>query len=299
MNNILQEMIKEGALVEPKAAEKISGLDESEQADVLERVRREKPLVVGEEFFQNVIDVLEIQEPKKTSMQESATRLNAYFNSLQALFEKKNRAVSISNASGNASVIGLVKNVLPDGFELEDQTGEIKITSKTQVEEDDVAMVSGKVSGKNIYADYVEFPDLPEAPLRKSPKNCEVVFSAKQTEGGDYSISFGDRAEIAKNSLVVGKLPVQVRINNILVLAHNGGNGAKNISPLQILKKRRLLGTMFAIADAPDILLLRGAENFFENYKGTSIVAINDKSVARINLKTREVKFEELSGQKT
>lgn len=286
--NILDKIMKEGVLVEPKAAERIKKMDESEQAELMDRIRIEKPLVISEGFFENLIEVSEVQDQKKTSVQESIARINSYFNSLQNLFEK-GRAVSISNASGNVSVIGLVKNVLQDGFELEDSTGTIKIISKAQLEEDDVVMVAGKAVSKTIYADLVEFPDIQEKTVKKSSKKCEVLFG-KQTEGGDYSIFFGENFSMAKDSVVVGKNPVQIKLNNILILVWNN---TKKIFPLQILKKRRLPGTLFAISEVPDIFLSAG-ENFFENYKGTTVVAVNDKSFARINLKTREVKFESI-----
>jgi len=298
MNAILSEIIKEGVLVEPGIAERISKMSESEYAELAERMRAEKPLILSGEFFENIIEVSEIQERKKISIQDSAARLNSYFNVLQNLFEKKNRAVSIANASGNVSVIGLVRKVLPDGFEIEDQTGAIKVVSKTRVDEDDVVMVAGKAVSKTLYADYVEFPDAPERQIRKSPKRCEILFGnlsvlETRADGGDYSISFGEKMSIGKNSLVVGKNPARVKINNIVIMVHNSKSG-KNISPLQILKKRRLPETLVPMADVPDIFLLRGAENFLENYKGTTVIAVNDKSVARINLRTREVKFESI-----
>ncbi len=295
MNAILSEIIKEGVLVEPKIAERISRMSESEYAELAERMHAEKPLILSEEFFENIIEVLEIQEQKKISIPDSTARLNAYFSALQNLFDKKNRAVSIANASGNVSVIGLVRKVLPDGFEIEDQTGAVKIVSKTQVEEDDVVMVSGKAVSKTLYADYVEFPGAPERQIRKSTKMCEVLFGnlsvlGNSAEGGDYSISFGEKMSIGKNLLVVGKNPAHVKINNLAIIVCS----AKSASPLQILKKRRMPETLIPMAEAPDIFLLRGAENVLENYKGATVIAVNDKSVARINLKTREVKFESI-----
>lgn len=288
---IIEDIIKEGVLVEPRIAARISAMWDDEQAELMERVRTEKPLILSDEFFENIIEVTEICGQKKLSVQESASALNAYFNALQNLFEKKNRAVSIANASENASVIGLVRNVLPDGFEIEDQTGAIKVVSKTQVDGDDVVMVAGKVMQKVLYADLVEFPDAPERQMKKSPKKCEIVFG-ESSDGGDYSVSFGEKMSIGKNALVVGSNPALVRINNITVMVHNSYIG-KNISPLQILKKRRLPGTLIPITEVPDIILLRGAENVLENYKGTTAIAANDKSVVRINLRTREAKFED------
>lgn len=289
---IIEDIIREGVLVEPRCAERIATMREDEQAETIERIRIEKPLILSEEFFENTIDVTEIQAQKKISIQESAAILNSYFNVLQNLFEKKNRAVSISNASESAAVIGLVRNVLQDGFEIEDQTGAIKVVSKTQVDEDDVVMVAGKVIQKTLYADLVEFPDMPERQMKKSPKKCDIVFG-KNAEGADYSISFGEKISMGKNSLAVGKNPALVRINNIIIMVHNSKNG-KNISPQQILKKRRLPGTLVPITEVPDIILLCGAENVLENYRGATAIAANDKSVARINLRTREAKFEEI-----
>jgi len=288
---IIEDIIKEGVLVEPRIAERVAAMRGDEQAELMERIKIEKPLILSDEFFENIIEVTEICGQKKLSVQESASALNSYFNVLQNIFEKKNRAVSISNAAENASVIGLVRNVLQDGFEIEDQTGAIKVVSKTQVDEDDVVMVAGKVIQKVLYADYVEFPDAPERQMKKSPKKCEIVFG-KNAEGADYSISFGEEISIGKNSLTVGKNPAIVKINNIMIMVHNTKNG-KNVSPLQVLKKRRLPGTLVPMAEVPDILLLRCAENVLENYKGATAIAANDKSAARINLRTREAKFED------
>ncbi len=285
--NIFEEIMKEGVLVEPKAAERISKMSESEQAELIETLHAEKPLVLSEDFFESIIEVLELKTPKKLSVQESASEINSYINKLQTFFEKRNGAVSISNASGSVSVIGLVRNVLQDGFEIEDSTGTIKVLSKAQTEEDDVVMVTGKAINKTLYSDLVEFPDLKEKTFRKNMKNFEIVFG-RAAEGSDYSISLGEKTEIAKNSLIVGKNPMQVKINNILILVLNN---AKNIPPLQILKKRRLPGTFLPIIDVPDILLTTAGENVLENYKGVTLVAVNDKSFARINLKTGEVKF--------
>ncbi len=293
MESVLQEIMKEGVLVEPKVADKISKMGAGEQSKLMERIRAEKPLILSEDFFENIIEVAELQEKKKFSMQDSAAALNSYFNVLQSLFEKRSKAVSIANAAENAAVIGMVRNVLPDGFELEDQTGAIKVVSKTQAEEDDVVMVSGKAASKTLYADLVEFPDLKEKPPRKSPKQCCVIFG-KQSEDADYSIAFGEKISIGKNSLVVGKNPVAVKINNLLILVCSSANIKKNIPPAEALKKRRIQGTLFAMAEPPDILLLRGAENSVEDYKGTTAIAVNGKSFARISLKTREAKIESM-----
>lgn len=287
--NIFEEIMKAGVLVEPKAADRISKMSESEQTELIERLRAEKPLVLSEDFFESVVEVLEINTPKKFSVQEMASETNSCFNTLQNIFEKRNRAVSISNASGGVSVIGLVKNILPDGFELEDSTGTVNVLSKSQVEEDDVVMVTGKAINKTLYADLVEFPELQEKALRKSPKKFEIVFGRLSESG--YSITFGEKAEIAKNSLVVGKSPVQVKINNLLILVLNN---KKNIPPLQILKKRRIPGTHIPISEVPDILLTTSGENNLENYKGVTLVAVNNKSFARISLKNMEVRFETL-----
>ncbi len=293
MENILKEIMKEGALVEPKAADKISKMGTGEQSELMERIRAEKPLILSEDFFENIIEVAELQEKKAFSMQDSAAALNSYFNVLQRLFEKKSRAVSISNASENAAVIGLVKNILPDGFELEDQTGAIKIVSRAHVEEEDVVMIFGKAANKTLYADLVEFPDLRERQPRKSPKQCEVIFG-KHSEEADYSIVFGEKFSIAKSSLTVGRNPVVVKINNLLILVCNGADIKKNISPVEVLKKRRIPGALFAIVEPIDILLLRGPENSIEDYRGATAIAVNDKFFARINLKTREAKIESL-----
>jgi|GEM_PF-4815367 len=130
---IIEDIIKEGVLVEPRAAERISAMREDEQAETIERIRIEKPLILSEDFFENIIEVTEIQGQKKISISESAAALNSYFNILQNLFEKRNRAVSISNASENASVIGLVRNIFQDGFEIEDQTGAIRSCRKLRL----------------------------------------------------------------------------------------------------------------------------------------------------------------------
>jgi len=216
--NVLKRIIDMGVLIEPSVAGKITEMGEYEIERLIERIKKEKPLVINESFFENVFEVIEKKfEKKEYTVQEMVSSYNRYYQKMSSFFQRKRNTVSISNAFGEVSLIGVVKDVNGKEVELEDPTGVIKAQFREEVKliRDEVILVSGVAKGKKIYVDFLEYPDVKKT-LKLSGKECAVCLNG---DCGDYRVFFGDEAKIEKDCVIVGSTPVYIKVNGVLLLA--------------------------------------------------------------------------------
>ncbi len=285
--NVIKEIMDMGVLVEPKAAEHINRLNEHEIKAVIERIKKEKPLVIGEDFFENVFEVVEKKhEQKKYTVHELVAVYNRYYQKMSEYFVKKKNTVSISNVFGDASVIGIVKNVKNNEAEIEDPTGEIKVRLKDGIKliNDEIVLVSGIVKDKVLHAEFVEYPNIKNTP-KISGKKCTVCFNGNC---GDYKIFFDNETRIEKDSLFASSNPVYVKINNILILVFNTKD------PVTVLSKRCFYpGRIYEeniLDEVPDYFLCFSGVGI-KDYNGVKIIGINEKQTAKIELHTGRVEI--------
>lgn len=282
--NILKEIIDLGIIVEDEAAEIINSLEAAEQKKLLEELEIEKPVVLKKDFLK-----------KKYSIQGFVDIYNTYYEIFKNILLNRtelNNLVSINNCkTGKVSVIGLVKTINRNDkkIELEDPTGSIHIVLNEKLKEeaeklieDEVIVVSGGINNKTLFADKILFPDIGLKQAKTTKKKHIIFFSfKKQQTKADKIISL---EEIEKQELEIENV-------RILVL-----NNQKQGNPLELLKKRHLEpGNVFKqdliIKEVPDIFLTSSEKPEIINYKGTTIISINEKTSAKIDLQTRKAEL--------
>jgi len=291
----LEELIKLGFLVEEDSKEAIERLNEARFQELVKHLREEKPLIVSKDIIKDIltreIEILKQYEPMDSfTVQDFVEILNKRYGFLQDILLRKvelKNIVSINKVSnGNVSVIGLVKDMLIKNSRrmlvLEDPTGYIDVLIDASLTEkvvlDDVVAVTGRISGKVLYAEKIFFPSVPLRPVNYSETNVKVVFTDKKVNA-DYIVSDKKIEDKIKRKKYSVKAPYFVSINDVNILI------APGFDPMELLSKRYLNieRADFLIDPIPDIIFTDKDVNM--SYKGISIVSKNNL----INLKTREI----------
>lgn len=197
--------------------------------------------------------------------------------------------VSISNASGKSVVIGIVLKKDAGFFELEDQTGTIRILCQKEmlekIELDDIIAVKGIVGqDRFMRCEEIIFPDIPLTRPRTTKEPMKIAFVDEHHESSAPVKIIWNEDEcrcISPEKTMILSDPCMLSINGINVLYYSATS-----NPTDILKRRfiALKKGDFIIDPVPDIFLSRGLPKPM-NYKSVSIVPLNYE----IDLGTREV----------
>lgn len=291
----LEELIKLGFLVEEDSKEYIERIDDAKFLELVEHLRDEKQFMISKELIKSIIsreiEILNQYEPVDNfTVQDFVEILNKRYAFLQGILLNKvelKNIVSINKISnGNVSVIGLVKDILIKNSKrmliLEDPTGYVDCLIDASLIEkvilDDVVAVTGRISGKLLYAEKIFFPSVPLRPVNYSQNNMKVAFTDKKIDA-DYIISGNKIVDKIKKKTYNVKIPCFVRIGGVSILIASG------LDPIEILNKRyvNIERVDFLIDPVPDIIFTDKDINM--SYKGISIVSKNNI----IDLKNREV----------
>lgn len=224
------------------------------------------------------------------------------------------------------SLVGIVreKDESTKTISIADDTGEINLRiDATFINEILVNDVLGFVCerNENIHVANVVFPDVP---LRRIVKNldeeCSIVFARRlapkilgwlsEYKNQAYVFVFsGETSEIPNTkTILIGKNPTSVRILNALsVLLFNGSFLAKSMATKNIenfilsqFRKRYfnatvsfdsfLMNNAFILQEIPDMIVIDGMDSAVQtNYKGTTLLTLDENTAWIINLRTREI----------
>lgn len=291
----LEDLIKLGFLVEEDSKEAIERLNDANFQKVVKHLKEEKPFMVSKDLLKNIlsreIEILKQYEPIDSfTVQDFVEILNKRYSFLQNILLSKvelKNIVSINKISnGNISVIGLVKDILIKNSKkllvLEDPSGYLDcLVDAALIEKvvlDDVIAVTGRMSGKVLYAEKVFFPSVPLRPVNYSESGTRVAFTSKKVNA-DYIVSEKKIDDRIKRKTYNIKTPCFVKINDVNILI------ALSFEPMELLNKRyiNINKIDFLIDPVPDIIFTDKAVNM--SYKGISIVSKNNL----IELKTREI----------
>ncbi len=244
---------------------------------------------------------IEIKKPeKKTRLtpNDFIQYYNEKYNGLKNILLKKINAVSISNARkgfSELSVIGMVKELKPEGFVLEDPTGIIEVNSKKPVSEDDVIGIRGFVRNNILFEKEIIYPDVPITnPIGRM--NASLIITPRKNQNA--------KADIVVTHEETKPNPTWILLSKgnekITILAYKPGNKTTKEDAVNYLKKRHLNPKRnmiisekdwFIIDPVPDIFWLKTKNRFLESYKGVTLLSVGEGSFAEINLKTRNVVF--------
>lgn len=261
--------------------------------------------------------------PKQEMMTEDFTKYyNNKYDGIKNILLKKMDAVSINKVRDTydeVSLIGMVREVTPNGFILEDQTGEIEILSPDPVDVDDVVGVKGSSREGKLLANEIVWPDISLSNQLKKISNISLLLTTKVTPKSRsmiHSSSFTlipDLEDADLNEKETGRVmtkftnPTTITISstgnemNILVYTPEEDVGQEKAK--EFLKKRHLSpgrnkitgpDDHFLINTVPDILWLVSPKRFLENYKGVTIISCKAPDAAIANLGTREVEFKQI-----
>ena len=216
---------------------------------------------------------------------------NKYYQKMSGFFIKKKNTVSISNAFGDVSVIGVVRSIKNNDVEIEDPTGVIKAKLKDDIKlvNDEIVLISGNVKNNILYTEFIEYPNIKNTP-KLSEKECVICFNG---DCGDYKIFFGDETKIEKDSLVISSNPAYIKVNNMTILVF------RTDDPVGVLKRRcfhpGVMNEENILNEIPDYFLTSGDDinEYIKEYNGVKIIGIDEKSFARIELHTGKVEVKD------
>jgi hypothetical protein len=224
------------------------------------------------------------------------------YDAIKSMLLPKASAISISNAGDSRvqlSVIGVVKRLSPDGFVLEDPTGEMEMRSDAKgVAEGDVIGCRGPVSGSRMICKDIILPDVPLIrPIGRAA--ASLLVGAKPSGQADVVASLEPVQTDAKNILLDGSpsvLSVHKDGAKVVVLFFRPESPVGPQDAVGMLKKRCLKVPATSDAEScvidpvPDVFWIHGKSgDWTEIYKGVLVVHTSERSCL-INLETKEAK---------
>lgn len=295
--------MEKGILVDPSISTDIEKLSERHLEFILSL--KIKPVVINKEYLNSVIEPkikIKSSKSERTSIQDFINRYYNRYKFIQNLLvgnSELNNLVSIRNANGHVSVIGMVKEFDAEKLIIEDLTGEIeiKLSESRQFLIDEVIGVNGFAGSGKITPEKIIYPDVFKN-LKKSRLPGIAMFSLGEINDIKNATHVISKKELKQTNevchLVVNDT-IGFEINDIFFIYH----------PIKekILKILNVSGKEAAIEvlkrlyfkdihlDIPDIYLTNCDESFFTNYNGITIIGLNETDRAFIDLQTREVEI--------
>ena len=168
---IIKTFFEHNVLLSPELLEKVN---ENNINEILSRAKQSKTAVVTElgqkptSLQEILFEVKKTTQNKRLSAQDFAKYYNNKYEGIKNILLKKIGAekdtVSINktkNTFSDVLVIGMVRELTPQGFILEDPTGETDVISEEKTDPDDVVGVKGSVRENKLFAKEVTVPDIP------------------------------------------------------------------------------------------------------------------------------------------
>ncbi len=312
---IVKKFLEHGVMLSPEVLDKIN---ENNIEDFLSRAAKtEKTRPKGTKETGIKIRMREAIQKQKMSTKDFIDYYNNRYNGIRNVLIKKMSAVSVGNAKksfSDVSVIGMVKEVAVAGLVLEDPTGEIDVVLKNKegINHDDVIGIKGFVRENRLFANEVIFPDVPltrpigsiDASILLTTKITERVKEVMKETDLVFTLENNPNTlETIKPNSNPGWITLSKNNKELNLLVYKPENKVAIKQAVNLLKKRHLPtpknkitgpDDLFLIEPTPDIFWLVSDEKGAETYKGVTIISCGPDSAVRINLKTREVVFEDL-----
>ena len=244
-----------------------------------------------------VVEVKKFQTKDKLEPQDFAQFYNHKYKGLQQLLLKKVNAVSISKAKGlfsDVSVIGMVRELTPKGFVVEDPTGEIEVISRDKIPADDVIGIKGFVREAKLFPNEFVWPDIPLSREINKIEGATILFAPKPANisGVDVVITENQYPNPAW-------LTISTEDKKIQVLVFKPENEFTLKRAVAWLKKRHLSHKKehipgpedpYILAPVPDIIWFPGRQEETFVYKGVTMVSTSER-FAKVDLGTMKVEF--------
>ena len=198
------------------------------------------------------------------------------------------------NVSSEVTVIGMIKEIVQQGFVLEDPTGEITVITSQSPDVNTVIAVTGVVRENKLFKKEIIYPEIPlpknipkfEGKLllttEEAREDHDIILSTATTKGHKIE-SNPTWVELEKGD------------KKITVLIYTSDSPIEEMDIIKHLQKRLLPSKSntpnknILIERVPDIFWLIQDNEWTKNYKGITIIS-SDKTIS-VNLATRESKF--------
>lgn len=301
---IIKKLLSRGVMVTPQALEQMK---EDEARRVLQQDGESECAVVKDVKDERLRCSMNTGErPEKMSPEDAIKANNRRYDTLRGILLTKADAVSINNigrGSTKLCVVGLVKEKKPEGFILEDSTGEIEVRSKESVDLDDVIAVKGWPRENVLFGDEIIYPDIPmsrDINVMDSTILLTSEYGATQHKADvvltpDTLIWEGKERRTTNPAWVY----LEKKDKKVVVLVYRSGETIDKATAVSWLKKRYIGAENDPITNndsvmgtVPDILwLISENEPWAENYKGVTVICFGRRKHALVDLKTRKVEI--------
>ncbi len=301
---IVKKFLECGILLSPNMLAKI---DETNIGFFLKKAEEGGSVVFSEiaaEKEKINVSVKGVVEKETLTPKDITAYYTNKYNGVKRLLLEKMQPVSIKNAGrhmGDASIIGIAREVTPTGFILEDNTGKTDVMAKQHtITNDDVVGVVGSAREGALFAKEIIFPDVPENLRLRKISGVKVVM--RKSSGKNVIIVKEQKEEKTITDLPNPAWITVSRGNNeVVVVAYDPQRNTTVNEAIQYLVKRHLSPPMgliknsedyFLLDPLPDILWIINSTKWAKTYKGITVISVGDGSAA-IDLGTREVEFVE------
>lgn len=314
---VLELFLKKGVSLTPRALEILSS-DENVLRETVEKIEKEKPLVVDVNFIprKSSLKILKKTEKKEKTLTtpDVLRKLVERYKFLHKILSRKTELVNLVSirkigALRRFSVIGMVRDVEGNEVTLEDLTGDVRINLKTNTRliEDEVVGVVCQRKGDEIIGTRIVWPDVPLLREKKKPKLTIFIGKPKKkTEGYFFSFNnskiFFNEKEISEDLVFVDLLGSKILfITKELMeeIKKQEGETETRSVLINILKRRHVFPKfslkmiknedVFRIDEIPDFIITETNTTNVWSYKGVVLVCYRDGSCLRIDLEKGEV----------
>lgn len=290
---------------------------EAKQKDKSVLTDREKPTK-----SKLVIKVSRVVPRERLVPEDFVKYYNNKYDGIRKILLKRVDAVSINKVRESydeVSVIGMVRELMPNGFMIEDPTGEIGVVSDDKPDVDDVIGVKGTVREKKIIANEIILPDIPLTNQLNKINNISILLTTSLTgkarnlsqstnftlipSTGSESLDEKEKQRVITNFTNPTWVKISTMGNEMNILVYRPDDDMEQKQAIDYLRKRHLSpernkiispDDCFFLQTIPDIFWLISPKKFLENYKGVTIVSCEAPDVALANLGTREVEFKQI-----
>ncbi|MBI2675405.1 MAG: hypothetical protein HYX24_03035 [Candidatus Aenigmarchaeota archaeon] len=293
-HEIVRRFLDEGILISPQLLASLE--NENLEEAISEAKAVNAPVFSSKKPYEVSIQKNEIRG--KLEPADMASFYKSKYEGIRDLLKNRVDAVSINrlgNVFGDTAAIGMVSELFPNGFVIEDTTASIQVISKERPDIDDVIAVKGAVRENRIFASEVIYPDIPILRKIKSLSMSIAFLEAGQQAAADIRFSFepADACKLIPN-------PAHIRVKkdgeSMYIVAYQPPSEIGIRKAAELLKKRHLMldksqikagSDCFILREEPDIVWIMSRTSEKLVYKGTLVVC----GPAVINLQTKHVDF--------
>jgi hypothetical protein len=311
---IVRALTKRGIIVTPGVLERIeSGMPVEEAVGQAEPPARKTPKT------KLLVKIRRAEPMPRMSPEDFTSYYNNRYEGLKKLLLKRVNALSINKAResfSEVSVIGMVREKNPQGFTLEDTTGEIPVVSSDDITEDDVVGVRGVIKEGRLFQKELIWPDVPPNSGARLIPSMTLLLSTfldeniRQAAPGFSLMIVPERPGMELTEDEKRKLITDLPNPCLATIDREGTDfsvlvykPARQLSPQEaagLLKKRHLspdrgeISTRtdpFLIEPVPDLLWIISGERHFERYRGVGIIMTKENDAVKYDAGTGRVYF--------